>query len=490
VVGVLDLLSQMREKSGSAQTTGLSDDVILDFASHDSHLVTAIEDAYSMHSGLSADEVSMDEKDLIVHLQKDYVNFYSPATINPYVAIAAKGPWIVTSHGAVIHDNGGYGMLGGGHGPDVVIDAMSKNHVMANVMTPSFSQARLAKALKNELGHSRGYCPFTQFICMNSGSESMTVAMRISDVNSKHMTGPGGKHEGKPVKLLAIERAFHGRTDRPAQISHSCKDSYDKNLRSFSDRDNLLLVPANDIDSLKAMFARADSEGFFIESFSIEPVQGEGNPGQCVDRDFYDAARELTKEHGSMLIVDSIQAGIRGQGTLSVIDYEGFQDAEAPDLETWSKALNAGQYPLSVLGMTERAASLYVTGIYGNTMTTNPRALETAVAVLEKITPELRQNIRDRGDEFVEKLNVLAEEMPGTITKVQGTGLLISAELDPEQMKVVGFDDVEVWCRKHGLGVIHGGINALRYTPHFNITSKEIDLVIEITRRAIQHFAH
>ena len=490
MVGVLDLLSQMREKSGSAQTTGLSDDVILDFASHDSHLVTAIEDAYSMHSGLSVDEVSMDEKDLIVHLQKDYVNFYSPATINPYVAIAAKGPWIVTSHGAVIHDNGGYGMLGGGHGPDVVIDAMSKNHVMANVMTPSFSQARLAKALQNELGHTRGYCPFTQFICMNSGSESMTVAMRISDVNSKHMTGPGGKHEGKPVKLLAIERAFHGRTDRPAQISHSCKDSYDKNLRTFSDRDNLLLVPANDIDSLKAMFARADSEGFFIESFAIEPVQGEGNPGQCVDRDFYDAARELTKEHGSMLIVDSIQAGIRGQGTLSVIDYEGFQDAEAPDLETWSKALNAGQYPLSVLGMTERAASLYVTGIYGNTMTTNPRALETAVAVLEKITPELRQNIRDRGDEFVEKLNVLAEEMPGTITKVQGTGLLISAELDPEQMKVVGFDDVEVWCRKHGLGVIHGGINALRYTPHFNITSKEIDLVIEITRRAIQHFAH
>ena len=97
-----------------------------------------------------------------------------------------------------------------------------------------------------------------------------------------------------------------------------------------------------------------------------------------------------------MLIIDSIQAGIRGQGTLSVVDYEGFQDAEAPDLETWSKALNAGQYPLSVLGLNDRAAELYVVGIYGNTMTTNPRALETAVAVLETITPELRQNIRGR----------------------------------------------------------------------------------------------
>ena len=158
-------------------------------------------------------------------------------------------------------------------------------------------------------------------------------------------------------------------------------------------------------------------------------------------------------------------------------------------METWSKALNAGQYPLSVLGLNDRAAELYVVGIYGNTMTTNPRALETAVAVLDKITPELRQNIRDRGREFVEKLEALAEEIPGTITQVQGTGLLLSAELDPEKMKVVGFDDVEVWCRKQGLGVIHGGINALRYTPHFNITTEEVDLVIDITRRAILHFS-
>ena len=380
-------------------------------------------------------------------------------------------------------------MLGGGHGPEDIIDAMSQNHVMANVMTPSLSHARLASALKKELGHTRGSCPFTKFICMNSGSESMTVAMRICDVNSKNMTGLGGRHEGKPVKLLAIERAFHGRTDRPAQISHSCKGKYDKVLKTFSERDNLILVPSNDVSALQAAFAKADEEGYFIESMSIEPVQGEGNPGQCIDRDFYDEARRLTNEHGSMLIVDSIQAGIRGQGTLSVVDYEGFQDAEGPDLETWSKALNAGQYPLSVLGLNDRAAELYVVGIYGNTMTTNPRALETAVAVLEKITPELRQNIRDRGREFVDKLKALAEEIPGTITQVQGTGLLLSAELDPDKMKVVGFDDVEVWCRKQGLGVIHGGINALRYTPHFNITTEEVDLVIEITRRAIKHFS-
>jgi len=485
---ILALLSQMRAASGTCETVGLPDDVILDFSSRDASLIQAINEAAEKQSQFSSDELMMSEGDLVAHLQSDFINFYAPATVNPYVAISGRGPWVVTSHGAVLHDNGGYGMLGIGHGPDAIIEAMAENHVMANVMTPSFSQGRLANALKRELGHTRGSCPFSKFICVNSGSESVTVALRISDVNSKLMTGPGGRHEGKSVKLLAIERAFHGRTDRPAQISHSCMGSYDKNLRTFAVRDTLILVPSNDTAALREAFADADANGYFIETMAIEPVQGEGNPGQCIEREFYDEARRLTKEHGSMLLIDSIQAGIRGQGTLSIVDYDGFQDAEAPDLETWSKALNAGQFPLSVLGLNERAAELYVVGIYGNTMTTNPRALETAVAVLDRITPEMRQNIRDKGVEFVEKLNALSEELPGTITKVQGTGLLISAELDPERLEVVGFDKVEVWCRKHGLGVIHGGINALRFTPHFNITSEEIDLVIDITRRAIKHF--
>ena len=56
--------------------------------------------------------------------------------------------------------------------------------------------------------------------------------------------------------MLAIERAFHGRTDRPAQISHSCKDGYDKNLNTFQGRENLALIPANDIAALQAAFAR------------------------------------------------------------------------------------------------------------------------------------------------------------------------------------------------------------------------------------------
>ena len=485
-------LLNLRSLAPDRDTVGMSDQMIKDFLSIDAHLGTAIEEAIERQKALSeefgVDMMSLPESQLVPILQADFINFYAPATVNPYVALAACGPWIITAHGAVLHDNGGYGMLGSGHGPDKVINAMSQNWVMANVMTPSYSHKRLATRLQKELGYTRGSCPFTRFICMNSGSESVTVSLRIADVNARKMTGPGGRHEGKEIKLMAVEKAFHGRTDRPAQISHSCKSSYDKNLATFRDRDNLILVPANDVAALEKAFDDAEKEGVFIELMAIEPVQGEGNPGSCVERSFYDAARRLTLEHGSMLLVDSIQAGIRGQGCLSIIDYEGFQDAECPDLETWSKALNAGQYPLSVLGLNERASENYVVGIYGNTMTTNPRALETACAVLDLITPELRSNIRDRGDEFVDKLKSLSEEMPGIITQVQGTGLLLSAELEPSRFPVVGFDAVETWCRKHGLGVIHGGTNALRFTPHFNITSAEIDAIIVIVRDALTHF--
>jgi len=490
---VLSQLVEIRANSGTQQTTGLKDEVITRFAATNQNLIRAIAEASKNHKEyieqFGSEVLLMEESELIRTLQSDYINFYSAPTVNPYVAIAARGPWVITSHGAVLHDNGGYGMLGGGHGPDEVIGAMSKNWVMANVMTASFSQKRFADALRREVGHSRGACPFSKFVCVNSGSESVTLGMRIADVNANNMTGPGGRYEGKPIKKVALKQAFHGRTQRPASISDSCKKGYVDNLATFRERENVIIVEPNNVEDLQSAFSRAEEENYFIELLALEPVQGEGSPGQAVTREFYDEARRLTSEHGSLLLVDSIQAGFRGKGCLSIVDYPGFQTAEAPDLETWSKALNGGQFPLSVLGLSERAAELYVVGIYGNTMTTNPRALETAVEVLSKVTPELRANIIEKGDEFLLKLGGLQKEFPNEITLVQGSGLLLCAELDPETLPVVGFGCVEEWCRLNGLGVIHGGKNALRFTPHFDITSEEIDLVIDIVRNCLIAFS-
>jgi acetylornithine/succinyldiaminopimelate/putrescine aminotransferase len=117
-------------------------------------------------------------------------------------------------------------------------------------------------------------------------------------------------------------------------------------------------------------------------------------------------------------------------------------------------------------------------------MTTNPRAMDIATTVLRSLTPEIRTNVRDMGREALDKLNTLKTELGGLITKVQGTGLLFSCELDPA-FKCYGAGSTEEFMRERGIGVIHGGTNSLRFTPHFGITSGELDLIIENIRFAL-----
>lgn len=482
-------LQEIRDHSGPRRTRGIPDDVLVAFAATDASLVQAVDRGLELHRALRQEQpalVAMAEAELVVHLQQGLVNFYKPETVNPYVALAAKGPWVVTSHGAVVHDNGGYGMLGQGHNPDVVAAVLARPQVMANVMTASFSHLAFDQKLRRELGHTRPEgCPFARFICLNSGSESVTVARRLADVNALRLVGPGGRHEGRVIKALAIKGGFHGRTDGPARISDSCRDAYEKYLASFRDHSDLVVVEQNDVAALEAAFTQAEAQGWYFDAIYMEPVQGEGAPGRAITREFYDRAVALTRAMGGLVVVDSIQAGLRAHGVLSLVDYPGFQDASPPDVETWSKALNAGQYPLSVLGLSQRAADLYVKGVYGNTMTTNPRALDVACAVLDGITPALRENIRRQGLAFLKGLEGLQAEFPQIITKVQGTGLLFCAELDPA-FPVVAFDSPEERCRLVGLGVVHGGVNALRFTPHFGITDAEITLVLDLLREVLQ----
>ena len=488
-MSILAKLNTLRQIGGKPLTKGLSDDIISRFAAQDARLEQAVDDALGVIECWQAaypELIKADEADQKDALQAAYVNFYADDAVNPYVALAGRGPWIITAKGAVLHDSGGYGMLGFGHAPDKLLQAMAQPQVMANVMTPSFSHLRFAEVLRAEIGHRRADgCPFHRFLCMNSGSESVTVAGRIADINAKLMTDPGASKAGWKIQRLSLSGGFHGRTDRPARYSDSSRKNYVKHLASFRDEDTLLTVEPNNVEHLEQIFAWADTNQVFIEAMFMEPVMGEGNPGAAISPAFYAAARRLTREHGTLLLMDSIQAGLRTQGVLSIVDYPGFEGLEEPDMETYSKAMNAGQYPLSVLAMNEFAAGLYRKGVYGNTMTANPRALDVGTTVLQAITPELRQNIVERGQEFVEKFKRLQDELDGHITQVQGTGLLFSIELDKHRYKAYGENSTEEYLRLNGINVIHGGENSLRYTPTFGITSAEVDLIVEATRDAL-----
>ena len=485
----LSRLQEMRSHGGRIDTSGLSDSVITQFLGSHPQLGDAIDRAWAQFTSLKTDDpdfLVLDESEQVETAQAGFTNFYDVQAINPYVAASAAGPWIVTLKGAVVYDCGGYGMLGLGHAPDAVLDAMNQPHMMANVMTATHSQKRFIAALNREIGHSREDSPFARFVCLNSGSEANSVASRIADINTKNLTDPGGRYEGSRIRGITLKGSFHGRTARPAKYSDSTMTEYRKHLASFRDSDYLITVEPNSIAALESAYQAAEDAGEFIEAFFMEPVMGEGNPGQSIDPGFYQRARELTAAHGSMFVVDSIQAGLRAQGVLSIVDYPGFESLEAPDMESYSKALNAGQFPLSVLALNPRAAAVFRHGVYGNTMTTNARGLDVAVAVLDSLSTTLRDNIRSRGEELVSRLSSLADELGDAITGVQGTGLLFSCELD-DRYKVYGENSTEDYLRRRGLGVIHGGAKSLRYTPRFAIGDDEVELIIDLTRDALEN---
>lgn len=474
-------LEEMGKKSKGSLVTGLDRNAVYELLEEDSSLAECVDEAYEVFQQIQSkfpEFSSLSEKEQIHKIQESVINFYSPETVNPYIPLAAKGPWVVTSSGAIVHDSGGYGMLGFGHKPDEILPALTdEKEVMANIMTPNFTQYELTELLQKEIGHTRGSsspCPLNRFVFLNSGSEATGFALRVSDAKAlvKLEESPKLKR-----KFLTLKQSFHGRTDFAAKVSSSSLPSYKKYLASFKDLDDLLTVEINDTKELKRIFQEAESQGVFIQAVIFEPVMGEGNPGVGLTPEFYGMARDLSKAHGSTFIIDSIQAGIRAHGCLSLLDYPGFEKEEAPDCEVYSKALNAGQYPLSVVAMTEKFASYYHVGLYGNTMTSNPRALAIACRVLKGLTPALRQNIQDRGREFVAEGLKLKAEYDWLIEGVHGTGLLFCLAINKKVIDVVGENGLETLARKAGVGVIHGGENALRFTPWFRVTSFEVTLI-------------
>ena len=99
---LLDRLNALRKHGGPARTTGLPDDVILDFAARDPKLPEAVEAAWEAFEELRSEEpelLELDEVGQAQAIQEGYVNFYADDAVNPYVALAARGPWLVTLKG-------------------------------------------------------------------------------------------------------------------------------------------------------------------------------------------------------------------------------------------------------------------------------------------------------------------------------------------------------------------------------------------------------
>jgi acetylornithine/succinyldiaminopimelate/putrescine aminotransferase len=354
---------------------------------------------------------------------------------------------------------------------------------MANVMTPNKNQLKFTNVLKKSIGINRksNICPYEKFGFLNSGSEAIELATKICDSIYKDSK--------KESIYIVLEGSFHGRTGNASKLSDSCKNNYQSNLKSFQHKIPVYSVPINNIQQFITTFNLLKAK-YTIEAVFFEPVMGEGNPGIQLNKEFYHIARKMTKENKSLLIIDSIQAGIRTNGYLSIVDYPTMKDEDSPDMEIFSKAVNSGQYPLSVLAVSKEISDQFKTGIYGNTMTGNPKAMDIGIETLIRLNDDVRKNIILKGYSFFYMLQKMKNNYPYIVEKITGQGLLLAMHIKKEYKVIDSNKGLEYICRKNGLNVIHGGNNALRFTPYFLINDDEIDLVHKILEESLDEYTN
>ncbi|WP_104168948.1 acetylornithine transaminase [Arthrobacter sp. SX1312] len=238
----------------------------------------------------------------------------------------------------------------------------------------------------------------------NSGAEALEAAVKLARRNST----PGRQ------RILALDGAFHGRT--MGALALTSKKAYREPFEPLPG--GVEHIPFDDIEALRSAM---DSS---VAALVIEPIQGEAGV-RPLSPEYLRAARELTREHGALLILDEVQSGVARTGRWFAHQWV---DGVVPDAMTLAKGLGGG-FPIGALvTFGEDASSLIGAGQHGSTFGGNPVATAAGLATLHVLeTTGALQHASDVGA-------LLASRLAATdgVTAVRGQGLLIGFDVDGE----------------------------------------------------------
>ncbi|SDD14979.1 acetylornithine transaminase [Glycomyces harbinensis] len=333
---------------------------------------------------------------------------------------------------------GGIAVSSLGHNHPALVEAVSVQAARLAHTSNLFlheKEVELAEKLLDLWGN-----PGRVFLC-NSGTEANEAALKIALLH--------GKAEGR-TRIVATENGFHGRTLGALSITGKAaiREPFEPLGR------DVVFVPYGDLDALKAAVDDSVAAVFF------EPTQGETGviPAPA---GYLKAARELTAENGTLLILDEIQSGFGRTGAWFAHHAEGI----VPDVVTLAKGLGGG-VPIGAVLATEEAAALFTKGVHGSTFGGNPIACAASLAVIDTIEREhLFENVLALGEHLDARL--LADPR---VTEVRGQALWRGINLaEPVAGAVV----------EHliGLGVLANAPrpDTVRIAPPLTITRPELD---------------
>jgi acetylornithine/N-succinyldiaminopimelate aminotransferase len=287
-----------------------------------------------------------------------------------------------------------------GHAHPALVGAVSKQiatvaHVSNYFATPP--QLELAERLRRIAGAGeRGRVFFA-----NSGTEAMEAAVKLARLN---------RGDGSRTRILSLVNSFHGRTMGALSLTGK------KALREPFEP---LLPGVEHIEStIEALEAAMDDR---VAALFVEPIKGEAGVIDLPDG-FLERARELTSQHGALLILDEIQTGVGRTGT-----WFAFQKHDiVPDALAVAKGI-AGGVPIGALITFGDASELFAAGHHGSTFGGNPLATAAGNAVLGEIERAgLIDSAMARGRQLRDIVAALDSPL---ISEVRGDGLLIGLGL-------------------------------------------------------------
>jgi 4-aminobutyrate aminotransferase len=218
-----------------------------------------------------------------------------------------------------------------------------------------------------------------------------------------------------------------------------------------------------------------------VAAVVVEPIQGEG--GYIVPPAvFHQRLRELTRQHGILLICDEVQSGMGRTGKMFGIEHFDVQ----PDVVTIAKGVASG-LPLGVTVARAEVMS-WPPGSHASTFGGNPVACAASLATIDLLRSSLVKNSAEVGAYMLDLLKGLMDRHQ-IIGDVRGRGLMIGVELvrdrttkeraTDERNKVV--DE----CFKRGLLVLGAGRNSIRLSPPLVLTRAQAKTAVGILDQAI-----
>jgi 4-aminobutyrate aminotransferase/(S)-3-amino-2-methylpropionate transaminase len=378
---------------------------------------------------------------------------------------------------------GGIGVMNVGHAHPRVMAAVREQLERATHTSFQVVQYESYLRLAQRLSDVAPVDGEAKAIFFSTGAEAIENAVKIARAAT-----------GRPA-VISFRGSFHGRTLLTLTLTGSVQP-YKQNFGPYAAEVYQTPFPY-EYRGWNTEAALADLHNLLeaevspkrVAAVVIEPVLGEGGfvPAPL---DFMRRLRELTRQHGIMLIADEIQTGFGRTGKFFAIEHSGVK----PDLITVAKSLAAG-FPLSgVVGRAEVMDAPDPGGL-GGTYGGNPVACAAGVAVMDVMRDEkLPERAMRIGSVVEERARTWAGEQQ-IIGDVRGVGAMVGLELvrdrgtkepaDTETAKILGV------ARDNGLIVLRCGVhhNVVRTLMPLTIPDDQLEQGLDILGSALAQVA-